>query len=282
MLHVSLLGPVEIASAGRRIPLAGRRPIRLLVSLALADGAAVHTSRLIDRMWGDEPPRTAAGQLQTVVWRLRTSLSRAGTDPDVIDYRACGYALRSGTFTTDLAQFRRQVALAGDELAAGSAETAVAELRSALGLWRGSALLGIGEGPLSSSAVGMEEEQLHTLEQCLRLEISLGRWHSAIAGLRELTSHHPFRESLHCLLALALYRAGRQDEALSTLRRLRAALARELAVAPGPEATALEQAILHQENRLFPPRASPLPGTPDAGADSDTLELRQIQRSLQS
>ncbi|MBM9619673.1 AfsR/SARP family transcriptional regulator [Streptomyces zhihengii] len=187
---------------------------------------------------------------------------------DTIARRSGGYLLPEDEFTTDLAQFRREVRSARVELGRDRLDEAATLLRSALGRWRGPALLGIGGGPvLAASVERIEEERCRTLEQCARLDLLRGRHHAVNAELRELVGLYPLQESLACTLALALYRSGRQGDALGVLRRLRERLQDRLGLDPGREFMTVEQAILRQSISF--------------SATENRLELRQIERALE-
>ncbi|WP_424849348.1 AfsR/SARP family transcriptional regulator [Streptomyces sp. SAI-129] len=251
------------------MPLTAQRAGRCLATLALACGRPVSVTRLVDSVWDARPPRTAEAQLQTVVWRLRASLAEAGSPTGLIARRPGGYLLPEGEFTTDLAQFRHEVESARAELGRDRLDEAATLLRTALGRWRGPALLGLGGGPALAAAVGrMEEERHRAHEQCARLDVLRGRHHAINAELRELVGLYPLQESLACTLALALYRSGRQGDALGVLRRSRQRLRDRLGLDPGREFLAVEQAILRQSIGF--------------SAAENQLELRQIERALES
>ncbi|WP_165956021.1 AfsR/SARP family transcriptional regulator [Streptomyces hainanensis] len=263
---------MEIVVRGRRVPPPGQRAARVLAALALAEGAPVGVERLVDCVWGERPPHTAAAQLHTVVWRLRGSFAAAdlsATDlpAGILVRRSTGYLLAAGAFTTDVARFRQDVRTARVELVAGRLDPAAAALRAALARWSGPALLGLGDGPLAAAARRLEEERELAHEQCVRLDVLRGRHHAANAELRELVELHPLRESLYRTLALALYRSGRQGDALGVLRQARERLRDQLGMDPGRDTVAVEQAILRQDLALS------APGNP--------LELRQIERALE-
>ncbi|TDC21347.1 AfsR/SARP family transcriptional regulator [Streptomyces sp. 8K308] len=265
--EVCVLGPVEIAVGGRRAPLPGPRAARVLATLALAGGTPVGVPRLVDCVWGERPPRTAAAQLQTVVWRLRGAFADAGLPAGVLARRTTGYLLVEGAHTTDVAGFRQDVRLARVELARGQVDLAADTLRSALARWRGPALLGIEDGPLVAAAQRLEEERQRAHEQRLGLDVARGRHHGANAELRELVELFPLRESLYRTLALALYRSGRQGDALGVLRQARERLRDQLGMDPGRDTVAVEQAILRQDVAL--------------STSGGTSELRLIERALE-
>lgn len=268
MLKVSVLGPLEVAVAGNQVSITAQRAGRCFATLALACGKPVSVARLVDSVWDGRPPQTAGAQLQTVVWRLRASLAKAGLPTGTIARRPGGYLLPDSEFTTDLAQFRREVASARFELGRDRLDEAATLLRLALGRWRGPALLGIGGGPALAAAVErIEEERCRAHEQCARLDVLRGRHHAINAELRELVGLYPLQESLACTLALALYRSGRQGDALGVLRQFRERLQDRLGLDPGREFLAVEQAILRQSINF--------------SATENQLELRQIERALE-
>ncbi|WP_243761721.1 AfsR/SARP family transcriptional regulator [Streptomyces sp. YIM 98790] len=268
MLQVSVLGPLEVTVGERPVPVTAQRAARFLAALALAGGKPVGVPRLVDCVWGDRPPATAEAQLQTVVWRLRARLAEAGLPAGTIVRRPAGYLLPEAAFSTDILRFRQDVHAARAELAGGRPDQAADLLRTALGRWRGPALLGIGGGAaLAAAAERMEEERQRAHEQCARLDVLRGRHHAVSAELRELVGLYPLRESLSCTLALALYRSGRQGDALGVLRRTRDRLRDRLGMDPGRELAAVEQAILRQSIGF--------------SAAENRLELRQIERALE-
>ncbi|MFC7305456.1 BTAD domain-containing putative transcriptional regulator [Streptomyces monticola] len=255
-ITVSLLGPVTAATGGGGLAICGERQRRLLASLALSLGEVVPVERLVKDIWGDEPPRTASGQLQTAMWRLRRALEPADADRTAFVTYPAGYQLDRSACTSDVAEFRTKAAEAKELHREGLREPAVERWEEALALWRGPALADVSGSALRARATRLEEERLAALEQRISLEVELGRHARVIGELSDLVAQHPFRESLHAELMLALYQAGRQAEALAAFRRVRALLDQELGISPGARLVELERAILRQDRALLPAPAS--------------------------
>ncbi|MEV7009902.1 BTAD domain-containing putative transcriptional regulator [Streptosporangium sp. NPDC051022] len=235
MLEVSLLGPVRVSRDGVEVD-PGAPMQRLLVAvLALAGGRAVGRDALIDALWGQWPPRTALNVLRTYVSRVRAVLG-AGAVPAVGD----GYAL-SG-FTTDLAAFER---LTGQE-----------RYGEALRLWRGEALAGVGGDYAGAQRGLLEERRLSVLERRIERDLDEGRHAEALGELSALSEAHPLRERLRGALMTALYRSGRQAEALAAFARTRALLADELGVDPSRELAELHVRMLRADPALSGPASS--------------------------
>ncbi|MEU4263017.1 MULTISPECIES: AfsR/SARP family transcriptional regulator [Streptomycetaceae] len=236
---------------GRQVPLAGQRQLRVLTALALVPGRAVPTSQLIGHLWGDRPPRTAPGQLQTSVWMIRRALASVGAPQEIVQSTASGYQLDADYCEIDSNTFRSSVANAKRLLRNNLLEDALERLREALALWRGPALATISSSDLQSRAARLEEERVAALQQRISLEISLGQYEEAIGELTDLIALHPLREELYAHLMLALYLSGRQGDALAVFRRARNTLTDELGIDPGPRLTMLERAILRQDAEML-------------------------------
>ncbi|HZB86942.1 MAG TPA: BTAD domain-containing putative transcriptional regulator, partial [Gaiellaceae bacterium] len=222
------------------------------------------------------PPQTAANALQVAVHGLRKLLGR-----DRIVSRGAGYLLRVAPEELDLLQFEALVEKARGERPTVAAQT----LRLALSLWRGRPLADLAEAPFAAIEAGrLEEERLAALERRLEADLALGRADELVGELESLIAEHPFREGLRARLMLALYRAGRQAEALEAYREARELLVEELGVEPGDELRRLEQAILRQDPALAPPPRPPkgnlpAPPTPLVGRE---LELAAVTGLLRS
>ncbi|MGK5627145.1 AfsR/SARP family transcriptional regulator [Streptomyces sp. URMC 123] len=251
-IRIALMGPVT-AAARRTVALGGERQRRVLSSLALAHGQVVPINRLIHDTWGEQPPRTAAAQLQTSIWMLRRALGAAGAPADAVRSYASGYELSRTGAEVDVDRFRALVREAEELRRRDIPEAAVRRLNDALDLRRGPALADAGSPALQAVATRLEEERLAALELRISLDIELGGHLQAIGELLELVTEHPFREGFHADLMLALYHAGRQSEALAVYRNARAVLAQELGIAPGPRLLALEQAILRHDFAVLGP-----------------------------
>jgi DNA-binding SARP family transcriptional activator len=252
-----LLGPPELLSDGRSIDIGGPRNRVVLAVLALNANRTTSIERLIDAVWETSPPATARSQIQICVSALRKLFDQAGI-PWVIRSRQPGYLLEIPPADLDAEEFGRLVALARSQSGAGRREAAADTLRAALELWRGPALSGIPTAAVRGDIALLEEHRLVALEERIRLDLDLGR-HDEIGGeLLALVEKHPLRERLYGLLMLALYRSGRQADALTAYLQARDQLAEQVGVEPGPELRALQQAILTRDPSLDAP-AEPEP-----------------------
>ncbi|MEV7602175.1 BTAD domain-containing putative transcriptional regulator [Kitasatospora sp. NPDC089797] len=264
-----LLGSVELLHEKRSLDLGGPRQRVVLAMLGLNLDRTVSTEQLIDAVWGDAPPTTARGQVQVAVSTLRKRLAQAGR-PEAIVTRSPGYALALEPAQVDSLEFERLVARAREESVAGRTEQAAETMREALALWRGPALDGVPGELAQRAATHLDDRRLTVLEERVRLDLLLGRHGELSAELASLTARHPLRERLHGHLMLALYRSGRQADALEAFQRARRALVEEIGIEPGQELRDLERAILHQSAELDLPvrrdgHARPADG-PAAGA----------------
>jgi DNA-binding SARP family transcriptional activator len=240
------------------VKLGGAKPRRLLAALALNTGRVISADRLIDIAWGELPPRTARQNLHTYLWSLRRSLAAAAGPRLVIVERPPGYLLRAGPGALDLHRFRELCSagrrcLPSDPVAGGTL------LRQALGLWRGPALFDVADGlpQLAARLAAMEEERLTALEQRIRADLAAGRHGELVAELGELAAAYPFREQFLADQMVALYRCGRQAEALAAFHLLRERLADELGVDPSPGLSRLYVAMLRGDVTLDWPGAAP-------------------------
>ncbi|MFD9702555.1 BTAD domain-containing putative transcriptional regulator [Lentzea sp. NPDC059081] len=261
-MGLGLLGPVELVLDDRSLDLGGPRQRVVLAVLGLNAGRVVPVEQLIDAVWGTAPPLTARGQIQISISLLRKLFADAGRS-DVIVTRPPGYVLRLGSGEVDSLRFGELVAASRELTESGRPVDAAAMLREALGLWRGPALADIPSDLVRRSATMLEEQRLAAIEARIRLDLTLGRHREVILELRAQVAEHPLREGLHGLLMLALYRAGRQAEALEVGRRARTLLIEEVGLEPGQELRDLEQAILRRDKALGAPE-SPLPSGPSA------------------
>ncbi|NHC13234.1 BTAD domain-containing putative transcriptional regulator [Motilibacter deserti] len=257
-LRLRLLGGVGATRDGAELDLGGRRQRAVLALLALARGGVVPADRLIDLVWGEEPPPSASGGLQAYVSHLRRQLQpgRSPRDPDaVLVSSPPGYALRLPPDAVDAWLLERLVR-EGTSLAASDPAAAVATLSSALALWRGPALAEYaGEPWADGEAARLAELRSVAREQLLTARLQAGEAALLVPELEALVAEEPLREERWRLLVLALYRASRQADALAALRRARAVLAEELGVDPGPVLRGLEAEVLAQSPGLAAPAA---------------------------
>jgi DNA-binding SARP family transcriptional activator len=247
-----LLGPFEVRGGRQELGLA-RKQKALLALLLLSANRVVTRERLIDELWGDEPPKRAAKAIQVYVSQLRK-----GLPPETLQTRPSGYLLAAAPDSVDLLRFEGLVEAARE----AEPEQSAALLRKALGLWRGPALAEFSAEPFGRvEARRLEDRRLATLEERIEADLALGRHAELIGELEALIAAEPQRERLRAQLMLALYRAGRQAGALDAYRHARAALG-ELGLEPGPDLRRLEQRILRHDASLELPRHGLLAGRP--------------------
>ena len=249
-MEFRLLGPLEVVSDGRTLPIPGGRPRALLALLLLRPNQIVPTERLIDDLWSGEPPPTAPKMVQMYVGELRKTL-----EGDVLRTVAPGYGLRVDGDELDLTRFERLLEQARDSDAAAAASL----LREALALWRGPPLGEFAyEAWAQTEIARLEELRLAALEERFEADLATGRAGEIVAELETLARQHPFRDRLGAQLMVALYRAGRQTEALQHYQRTRTLLLDELGLEPSPLLQRLERAILTQDSSLDLPAATVL------------------------
>jgi DNA-binding SARP family transcriptional activator len=265
-LEFRLLGPLTVLAGGEPVPIGGPRQQVVLAVLILEANRVVPVERLVEAVWADEPPTTARSQIQMAVSGLRRGLAKH-TDAKPIVRHPAGYSLEVSDDAIDVARFERAIAAARDAIRQGALETGAVEFRRALGVWSGgdaAAGLELSRRVLHAAAVRLNEKRLTVLEECLDVELKLGRHHDVIAELRELVESYPLREGFHAHLMLALYRAGRQAEALEAYRTAHRVLADEHGLDPGEHLVALERAILTNDPSLARPDGTAATSTPAA------------------
>ena len=253
MLQFQILGPVEVLADGRPVALGAPKQRALLAFLLLRRRDVVPRDRLVDAVWGDAPPATAVRALQVYVHGLRRALGA-----DRIETRGAGYRVRIEGEELDLERFEGLIARGRQALESGAAADAVDDFDAALGLWRGPALADLPrDAPVAADAAAIDELRLEALELRAAAALAAGRHESLAAELEPVIAEHPYRERLREHHILALYRSGRQKEALDAHRAARATLVEELGVEPGPGLQELERAILRHEPGLAAPEAAP-------------------------
>jgi DNA-binding SARP family transcriptional activator len=279
-----ILGPLEASNGGRRIAVGGAKQRAFLADLLLHAGRVVPRDRLIDDLWGEEPPATAAHSLEVYASSLRKAFRAAG-GPPLLAARSNGYVLEVEAEDVDAARFERLASEGRAALSDGDAASAAARLGEGLALWRGQPLVDVAyEGFAQADIARLEEARLAAMEDRIEADLRLGRHADVVAELPALVAEHPLRERLVGQLMLALYRTGRQADALEAYRTARDRLADELGIDPSPELRALETAILRQDDDLAPPltRASDAPdATPAEPAStapepSEPAEVRKV------
>ena len=252
-MEFGILGPLEATEDGRPLALGGTKQRSLLAMLLLHANEAVSRERLIDALWEGQPPESAATALQVYVSQLRKVLDPGATrgGQELLVTRAPGYALQVEAEQFDLRRFERLLSEGRAALARGKAETARTALAEALGLWRGAALADLETVPFAQrEAPRLEELRLAALEERVEADLALGRHADLVTELEPLTAAHPLRERLRGQLMLALYRAGRQADALAAYQEGRRALVDELGLEPGDALQQLERAILNHDPAL--------------------------------
>ncbi len=252
-LELRLLGPLEVSTGSGVVPIGGPKPRTLLAVLALEAGCVVSVDRLVEDLWPAEPPKTAPHTIQVYVSQLRKALG-----PEAISTRAPGYVLELEPERVDLHRFVRLTDEGRAALGSGDAVAAEVALREALGLWRGTALADFTYEPFAQAEIArLDELRLVALEARVEADLTLGRHAELVSELQALVDSQPLRERPLAQLMLALYRAGRQAEALAAYRAARETLVEELGIDPGPELRNLETAILRQDASLLLDAAVP-------------------------
>jgi predicted ATPase/DNA-binding SARP family transcriptional activator len=271
----AILGPLEARRGGAVVPLGEGRSRALLAALLLEAGSVVTRDRLVDALWGDRPPATAAKIVQVYVSRLRESLGA-----DAIRTHGSGYAVAADAEAVDAAVFERLV----EGARAAPPARALALLDQALALWRGQPLADLdGAGFAEAEIARLEQLRLEAVEDRLEALLALGRHRAVVADLEALAAELPLRERPVRLLMLALYRSGRQADALEALRAFRGRLVEELGLEPSADLQGLERAILNHDPLLAAAptvegRSVPVPATPTVGRDEELAEAAALAR----
>ena len=251
-MEFRILGPLEIVG-GSPVSIDAPKQRALLGVLLLHPNEVVSADRLTDELWGERPPATASKLVQTYVSQLRRALGA-----DLIVTRAPGYVLRIDEEALDAVRFRRLTAEARGSAASGEHERADELFREALALWRGAPLPDVVFESFARNEVErLEEERLAALMDRIDCELALGRHDEVIPELEGLVKKYPLRERLSAQLILALYRCGRQAEALDVYQEARRLLVGELGLEPGEQLQQLERAILVHDPALEQPRMPP-------------------------
>jgi DNA-binding SARP family transcriptional activator len=246
-----LLGPVEVIVEGRPVPLPAAKPRALLAVLLLDRNRVVSVGRLVEDLWGDEPPETATKALQGYVSQLRKGLGA-----DRLLTKPPGYSLHVEEGELDLDRFEDLVQEGRELLAAGDSKAASKRLAEALELWRGTPFAEFESEPFARDAgARLEDARLAALEERIEADLALGRHARLIPELEELVAREPLRERPRAQLMLALYRSGRQADALELYRRTRESLSAELGIEPSLELQELERRMLQHDPTLERTRA---------------------------
>jgi DNA-binding SARP family transcriptional activator len=261
LMEFRVLGPLEARGDDDRvIPLGGLRQRAVLAILLSHANELVSSDRLVAELWPEVPPASATSVLQTYVSQLRKALG-----PGVIATRSSGYVAEIEESQLDLRRFERLLERGGVALAADRAAEAAAALRDALALWRGPALADFARELFAQPEIGrLEELRLVALERRIEADLACGRHGDLIGELEALVAAHPLRERLRWLLILALYRSGRQADALDAYQEARRVLVDELGIEPTPALQELERGILRQDPALAAPVPASEPVHPSA------------------
>jgi DNA-binding SARP family transcriptional activator/class 3 adenylate cyclase len=261
-MEFRILGPTEVLDGGRPVPLPSGRGRALLALLVLNAGEPVSADRLIDELWGEDPPPTARTVVHGLVSKLRGVLgpgrgeARFGT---ILQTSGSGYRLHIEPEAVDAHRFKQLI----DEARGAPAEARATKFSDALALWRGSALADFSYEPFAQRAItALEELRVQAIEDRIQADLASGHAADLVPELEQIIQDHPFRERLRGSLMLALYRSGRQADALQAYRDARSVLVDELGLEPGPALRELEAAILRQDPVLEAPPTDRAPTVP--------------------
>ena len=253
-LEFHILGPLEVLDDGSALPLGGPKQRALLALLLIHPGEVVSVDRITEDLWGDHPPKTAQTSLHVYVSHLRKLLEPErgkGEAASLLASRAPGYVIDVDPEQLDLTRFQRLASQGRLSLDAGDPRAGGAALHEALGLWRGPALADFLYEPFAQSEIArLEELRLSCTEDRIDADLACGLHGPLVGEIEGLTRAHPLRERLRAQLILALYRSGRQAEALEAYTNARETLVEELGIDPGPALQELNRAILNQDPSL--------------------------------
>ena len=253
-IEIRLLGRVDALVNGRALPLRGSKQRAVLAMLALRANRTVSAEELIDGLYAERPPASAAKNVQLHVSRLRKALAFDHSGASIVTHGR-GYELQLSEEAVDALRFEQLVEGARDDAERGIADGAA---RSALELWRGAPLADVAAEPFAGPEIRrLEELHLRVLELTIDAELAAGRHGEVIGRLEALIAEHPLNERFYAQRMLALYRAGRQSEALEAYRQARRSLTDELGIEPGPELRRLHEQILAQDSALDAPAPAP-------------------------
>jgi SARP family transcriptional regulator, regulator of embCAB operon len=264
-VRITVLGAIQLVESGRSYLPTAPKERQLMALLLMNAGRVVPISACLSELWPERAPRTARTTLQTYVMHLRNALRSVPSVGSstrahaVLETRGPGYLVHAGPGELDAAEFRRHADLGRSALAGGDDYTGSRHLRAGLELWQGAVLSDVATGPVLSALVTrLEAAKLTALEQCLAAELRLGRHHDLLSELTALVRYHPVNETLHTQYMLALYRSGRQVEALDVYQAVVSRLRADLGVDPADEIRKVHSAILRADPALDVPELSPV------------------------
>jgi DNA-binding SARP family transcriptional activator len=264
-VEILLLGPPEVHIAGRSIPIGGRRQRIVLVLFAMNPGQVLTTDWLVDQLWAGSPPPSGIATVRSYISRLRSVFEEEAASvggSDLLVRRQSGYSLQVEPEEVDVHRFDRSIDDASAAYRGGEPVRAARLLRDALALWRGSIAFGdLAYEPFAlTEYLRLTERRLEARALCMDCELASCRHDLIVSELQQLVTEYPLRERFWQQLMVALYRSGRQADALETYARLRHYLVDELGIEPAPETRQLEDLVLRQSHELdLPPRPEPTP-----------------------
>ena len=283
-MEFRILGPLEVRGESGAVALEGAKPRAVLALLLMHPNEPVSADRLAVALWGEQAPAAAVKTVQVHVSRLRKALG----DPDAVVTTPAGYRLRVRAGELDAERFARRVEQARRALEEGRPAQAAGMLREALGLWRGPPLAELAFEPFAQAEIArLEEQRLTALETRIEADLAVGGQADLVSELQQLVAEHPSRERLAGQLMLALWRSGRQTEALAVYRTTRDALVDAAGVEPGPELARLHEAILQHDPALemapagLPPELDAAAEPALAGRGAELAWLREQWRAVQ-
>ncbi|WP_216211603.1 AfsR/SARP family transcriptional regulator [Amycolatopsis aidingensis] len=270
-MEFRILGPVEVRGKGVPAQLGGQKQVALLSALIAQANHVVPLERLIEATWGAHPPASAQAALHTLISRLRRTLAAAepGADARIVT-QPTGYLLRLEPGESDLEEYRERVSRARAAAAAGKPAEAAREFQAGLRLWRGPALAGVSGGVARSHGASLDETRMDIVEEHTEVRLELGEHAELLSELRNLIAAHPLRERLRGQFMLALYRCGRQADALAAYQDIYRLLGDELGIRPGQALRGLHQRILTADPALDPA------GEPEQERAAEPVPPRQL------
>jgi predicted ATPase/DNA-binding SARP family transcriptional activator len=281
VLEFRVLGPLQVTKEGRLLPLGGFKQRGLLALLLLDRNRVVPRDLLVDALWGERPPASAANSIQIYVSKLRRLLGEGETAEDgAIVTEPPGYRLRVPLGGLDADRFERLIAQGSEALGAGEAERAEKTFAEALTLWHGSPFADFTAEPFAQAEIArLEQLRLRALEQRIEAQMSLGRHAEVLAEVPTLIDQHPLEERLRAQLMVALYRSGRQVDALAAYQNFRRLLGDELGLDPSPDLREIERKVLRQDPALVAPAARSRGAEPPPAAATESQPAAALKQT---